>query len=261
MSRGADAEVTPRVTKSSIRHSLVAGEILDQAAALFAQRGFRGTSLQDIADTLDVSRAALYHYFSSKEDLLAQLVHGITRSIADRLFEIRRSDLDPPAKVAAGFREIAHRAAVSPARFVLLDRVDGELPEALVKEHVAARREVVEHFTAMVREGVEAGRFRSLDPALAAHGLLGMSTWVAWWYRPHLGFTPEEVADGLTGMALQSLMDKSAGGPSGLEVAISSMRDNLSYIEKAVQRLDQAPPETRGTAPTPEPSKRSRRTR
>src|SRR5215475_1621084 len=52
--------------------------VLEAAARLFAQRGFGGTNLQDIADALGISRPALYYYFKSKEEILASLVEEVT---------------------------------------------------------------------------------------------------------------------------------------------------------------------------------------
>src|SRR5262249_52798185 len=52
--------------------------MLDAAAKLFAERGFAGTNLQDIADALGISRPSLYYYFSNKEKILASLVEEVT---------------------------------------------------------------------------------------------------------------------------------------------------------------------------------------
>ncbi len=52
------------------------GEILDKAAAMFAERGFDATSMSSIASGLGVSKALVYHYFQSKEELLYQMLHS-----------------------------------------------------------------------------------------------------------------------------------------------------------------------------------------
>lgn len=65
-------------------------QIMEEATRLFADRGFAGTSLQDIADATGLTRPALYHYFGSKEELLSRLVSELTEGPADELGEIRR---------------------------------------------------------------------------------------------------------------------------------------------------------------------------
>ena len=55
------------------RYELVENELLARAADLFAERGYNGTSLQDIADTMGMTRPAIYHYFENKDALLVAL--------------------------------------------------------------------------------------------------------------------------------------------------------------------------------------------
>ena len=85
--------------KKLVRRELVETELLERAADLFAERGFNGTTLQDVADTVGLTRAALYHYFDSKEALLTTLVEGITAARA------RRSQSDPERQSLARRRE------------------------------------------------------------------------------------------------------------------------------------------------------------
>ena len=63
---------TTRARSSSTRRDLVMSEILEHATRLFAQRGYDGTTLQDIADAIGITRPGLYNYINSKEQLLAR---------------------------------------------------------------------------------------------------------------------------------------------------------------------------------------------
>src|SRR5438034_192170 len=67
---------------STARRELVENEIYEHAIRLFAERGFAGTSLQDIADALGVTRPALYYYVKSKDELLAKLAADVARIAA-----------------------------------------------------------------------------------------------------------------------------------------------------------------------------------
>ena len=64
------------------RRELVEAQIYEQATRLFAERGFAGTSLQDIADAMGMTRPALYYYVKNKDQLLARLVTEITEGPA-----------------------------------------------------------------------------------------------------------------------------------------------------------------------------------
>src|SRR5262249_15236281 len=67
---------------------LVENEIYEQAFRLFADRGFAGTSLQDIADALGITRPALYYYVKSKDELLAKLAADVAGGSAAQITEV-----------------------------------------------------------------------------------------------------------------------------------------------------------------------------
>ena len=80
---GTPARAT-RTRTSSSRRELVMSEILEHATRLFAERGYDGTTLQDIADAIGITRPGLYNYISSKEQLLEL---AVSRAL-DQLFEL-----------------------------------------------------------------------------------------------------------------------------------------------------------------------------
>ncbi|MFZ0838044.1 MAG: TetR family transcriptional regulator, partial [Xanthobacteraceae bacterium] len=70
--------------------------VLEAAAKLFAERGFGGTNLQDIADALGISRPALYYYFKSKDEILASLVEEVTVFSGHQATELAaKADFNP----------------------------------------------------------------------------------------------------------------------------------------------------------------------
>ena len=79
-SKHASGERTGERTaeRSGPRRDILAAEVLDKAATLFAARGFAATSLQDVAEQVGLSRTSIYHYFDSKDALLQELVRGVT---------------------------------------------------------------------------------------------------------------------------------------------------------------------------------------
>src|SRR3954447_12227458 len=76
--RGQESTKGAAPSSSGTRNGLVQQEIFEHATRLFALRGYAGTSFQDIADAVGLTRPALYHYVKSKDDLLARLVNEVT---------------------------------------------------------------------------------------------------------------------------------------------------------------------------------------
>jgi AcrR family transcriptional regulator len=111
---GAPARAT-RTRTSSSRRELVMSEILEHATRLFAERGYDGTTLQDIADAIGITRPGLYHYISSKEQLLAALVQDVSQNTAHTVRAVRlRTDLSSAGKLRAVVRALVLQRAAAP---------------------------------------------------------------------------------------------------------------------------------------------------
>ncbi|SFD45930.1 TetR/AcrR family transcriptional regulator [Fictibacillus sp. KU28468] len=70
-------------------------EIIESAIALFAEKGFHSTSIQDITDHAGMSKGAFYNYFSSKEELMIALFHYYNDKISQKISEIGEQNLPP----------------------------------------------------------------------------------------------------------------------------------------------------------------------
>jgi AcrR family transcriptional regulator len=170
---------------TTARRELVENEIYEHAIRLFAERGFAGTSLQDIADALGITRPALYYYVKSKDELLAKLAADVAGGSAAQITELAaRPDLDAVGKLREIARLTVIRQATQPERFRLVIRSEAELPAELSDAYDASRRAVLETITGVIEEGIRAGRFRPVDARVAALAVIGMCNWVAWWFRP-----------------------------------------------------------------------------
>ena len=95
----------PAGVRGSTRRELVENEMYEHAARLFAERGFAGTSLQDVADAMGVTRPALYYYVKSKDELLSKLVGRSPRILP------RFSPRSTPAPTSIRWRSCAQPSA------------------------------------------------------------------------------------------------------------------------------------------------------
>jgi AcrR family transcriptional regulator len=230
----------PKKKQSDSRRELVSARILEEAAALFAERGFSSTNLQDVADALSVSRTALYHYIGSKEELLPALVKDITAETAAGLRKLAADPSLPPLeKLTRAITEMATRIATSPARFRLLLASEGMLPEPLASEHHKARRATLKHLSAIIAEGTQSGVLRPVDEQLAAFSVLGTCNWVAWWYQPDHARArgPASLAAALADIVVGGLRSPDARGEyegQPVERALAALREDMAYLERAI---------------------------
>jgi AcrR family transcriptional regulator len=201
-----DREGGGRRKKASVRRGLVQHEIFEQAAHLFAQRGYAGTSFQDIADAVGLTRPALYHYVKSKDDLLAGLVDEITVVAAVEVAQIAQR---ATASATERLREIVvllvQRQGDRGELFRLLLRSEADLPEPVAVAYATNRRAVLRSVTDVVAQGVQRGEFRPVTPSVAALGTLGIVNWVAWWYHPGSSHDLVAISAELAEQAIQGL--------------------------------------------------------
>ena len=231
MSAAADKSLVAEPV-SSARRELLAGEVLDKAAALFAERGFAATSLKDVADAVGLSRSSIYYYYPNKEALLAELIRGVTLPIATMLREVAETGLPPTAAIREVVRRLVLWVADPHTHFRLMDRSEAELPPEIAKVHVTAKRRILSELIALVDAAVLAGEARAVDSRVTALSIIGMAMWTAWWFQPDHGPTLEAVAITVADNAC-ALLHRAAPIKDGATIGslAGEIRDNLALIE------------------------------
>ncbi|BCJ50383.1 hypothetical protein Asp14428_18580 [Actinoplanes sp. NBRC 14428] len=222
-------DAAPRRRSSGARKELVERQILDRATALFAERGFAGTSLQDVAEASGLTRPALYYYFSSKEELLARLVRETTMDAAEQLEAL------PELAPEEHLRELVRTSTTFQARhrdqFRLLLRSEAELPADVTELYTDGRRRVFRAYQSVIERGVTAGVFRAVDVRTVTLGLIGMVNWVTWWNQPDVDIAA--VADEFAGLAVASVLlhrDRDAA-PASVHAVMAMLKDDLALLE------------------------------
>jgi AcrR family transcriptional regulator len=182
-------------------------QLMEAAEQLFARKGVAGTSLQELATAIGLTRTSLYHYVRNKDEMLAMLVEGFTFETAD---DMRRlvGETDRPAvdRLREAVAGLVRRTAENPRRFRLILSSESQFPEELGRRYRKARRETSGAVVDLVVQAIDEGSLRPVDPEMAAFGLIGAANWVAFWYpRPNGpgARSPEviavEIADNVVG--------------------------------------------------------------
>ena len=173
-------------------------ELLGLAARLFAERGFRNTTVRDIADASGILSGSLYHHFDSKESMVDEILQTFQQELFASYDEILASDLPARDKIEAAvrvsFRAIHdHHAEVA----IFQNEADwlGGLGDrfAYLADRNAQSRQV---WLTLLREGVESGALKADIDLELAYRFIRDTVWVAVrWYRPDGGLSHERIAD------------------------------------------------------------------
>ncbi|MEV2274328.1 TetR/AcrR family transcriptional regulator [Nocardiopsis sp. NPDC049922] len=208
MSRTSPVEPAPARGEAARRRSGRPGHdadsVLRVAARVFNERGYDGTSMEDLARALGVTKSAIYHHVSGKTELLRRSLD----LALDALFAVTREEASTTGPAIGRLENVLHgsvRVLVEQLPHVtLLLRVRGNTE---VEKHALARRREFDHLVAdLVREGIAAGEIRDdVDPAVASRLLFGMVNSIVEWYKPHRGLDADELADSLCRIAFQGM--------------------------------------------------------
>jgi AcrR family transcriptional regulator len=167
-------------------------EILRVAAEVLSEKGYYNTSLEEIAERLDLAKASLYHYFDSKEALLTTALGSVAEEAISRLTAI--ADEPGPARDRLR-RLIIEQLQIITVEYPELSRLflaHLEWP-AVVRERIAdwhARHDEI--FRAVIAEGVKAGELADVDVSVVRHNLTGALNFVPFWFKPEGRLTDRE---------------------------------------------------------------------
>lgn len=180
--------------------------ILEAAARIFGEKGYHATSMQDIADSVHLQKASLYHHFSSKQEILAALIDHALELINRKLEEVLSQPLSPGEKLRQAMvsylETIAENQNLSAVLLFELRSLDPEL-----KIQHASRREKFDRlWRDLIVEGIEAGVFNEIDPSLTGRAILGVMNWTVMWYRSDGPRSSTEIANLFSKLLLQGLM-------------------------------------------------------
>lgn len=218
------------------RRTLLRQKLLEEAARLFSARGFAGTTLQDVADSLGLTRAALYYYFSSKEALLAALSQATTSHFEELHEDLARQRYDSVSdRLRASVFAMVVALIEKRDMFRLTDRSEAELPADLRERHEDSKRRILNSLRGVIQAGIDSGEFRSVQPTVVAFGLTGMMNWTAWWYDPAGELTPQDVANIYADLAVSSLRREGERASREPYDLIRSIREDLDLLALRVQ--------------------------
>jgi AcrR family transcriptional regulator len=181
-------------------------ELIETAAQVFRQKGYHGASMDDIAKAVKLRKASLYHHFSSKQEILLEILDRALQLLLEKISAISEQDISADKKLQLMIRQYLQ---------ILAENVD--LAAVLLFEHRALeRRQHARHipnrdkfeslWKDVIAEGVSKKIFKCDDPPMAVRALLGQMNWTITWYSPDGEKSIEEIADDYSNLLLNGLL-------------------------------------------------------
>ena len=169
--------------------------IRDVALTLFAERGYRGTSMKDIAQALNVSAPSLYNHLGSKHELLAEVMLATMNTLIAEHREAVLGAVSPADQLDRATAAHVRYHARNPREVAIGNRDIPSLEEPTHGALIELRRVYAHAWEELIREGVRAGEFDTPSPRLATYAILEMGIGISMWFRPDGPMTEGEVVD------------------------------------------------------------------
>jgi AcrR family transcriptional regulator len=170
-------------------------ELLELAATMFAERGLRATTVRDIADSAGILSGSLYHHFSSKEEMVDEVLRGFLDWLFERYEQIVAEEPNPLERLKglfmASFEAIEHRHAQVVIYQDEAKRLAGQERFSYVEKRNQEQRKM---WLDLLNQGIEDGYFRPDIDIDLVYRFIRDTTWVSVrWYQPGGPLTAEEV--------------------------------------------------------------------
>jgi len=180
-------------------------ELLERAAQLFEENGYKGTSIRDIARATDTSISNIYHYFGNKEGLWKEIQNTSVKQLPDTL----RAALHKEDKPLDRFKHLlrAHLEAGDEYRresrifFLNSDQLD----PGRNKANRELQREILDIYLHELTGLKKAGHVRSRNLKVTAFNIFGVINWSLRWYRPDGPLSPQKVNDEIVEFILRGV--------------------------------------------------------
>ena len=180
--------------------------IKNAAARLFRKRGFKATSMRDIAEAVGIKAASIYNHIKSKQELLSELLMEIAIVFTKEMRMIQQTSLDAKQKLE---RLIALHVRLTIEHTDAIALIAGEwvhLEEEEKLQYVRLRDEYENQFKSIIEQGKAEGLFKQLDTEIILFSTLSTLRWLYSWYSRNRDFDPIELEQQMTACLIHGML-------------------------------------------------------
>lgn len=168
-------------------------QIVEVAARLFRKKGYRATSMKDIAEQVNMEAASLYNHIKSKQEILSELILFIAYKFENGMKDINQSSYSPFEKVKALIALHIRITTENPYAISLHTQDWKHLEEPFATKFADIRRNYATDFLSIIKEGMELGEIKKANPEIMLNSILSSVRWLYDWYGENKEISPIEL--------------------------------------------------------------------
>jgi len=170
-------------------------EILDVATELFAKNGYRATSVREIAESVNITKATLYHYFKSKEEILFSILNKVMDEALEELKKISRLNIPPEEKLKNVLKFYSKYYVAKQNDLILLVNELNSLNDEYKKVLVEKEKIYLNLMKSIFRELKQSNKLKDIPLTVLAFTFFGMVHYTIYWYNPEGPIKANELSE------------------------------------------------------------------
>ena len=168
-------------------------QIRNAAARLFRKRGYRATSMRDIAEAVDIKAASIYNHFKSKQEILQGLLMEIAHQFEEGMQQITKSSLPPNQKMERVIALHIRLTIENTDSIALIASEWVHLEDPVATTYLHIRNTYEEDLRKIIEAGKESGVFQNADTEIILFSVLSTLRWLYSWYSKNKNYNQIEL--------------------------------------------------------------------
>lgn len=190
-------------------HSPRKKKFLDESLKMIHEKGYKATTMRELADRMGFEVSNIYNFIESKEALLENYLFQISEDFHTGIDHILESSYSPAEKMKALVSLNIRLTSTKPYQVGLLVNEWRNLKEPKLAKFVNRRDKYEQKVRVIIKEGIDSGDFRPFDMDIITHAVLSSVRWIYYWYTDHTEQTnPVELEKQLTEFIFMGIMNR-----------------------------------------------------
>ncbi|WP_342535878.1 TetR/AcrR family transcriptional regulator [Sporosarcina sp. FSL K6-3508] len=183
-------------------------DILRTAVSILAEKGYQGTTMEEIASSLLMTKGSVYYYFKDKQDLLYQSQLMLLQQSLVNIKTIQQENL--PVEDRFKKAMVAHITYLLDEKsgFEMMVKLEQIFSTEQLEEIFQLRNDYEKCFDQLILEGINEEVFEAVEITIVRNTILGAMNWVTQWYSPEGKKDPIEIAETVSGYLTRILVKK-----------------------------------------------------
>lgn len=163
------------------------------AAQVFNEKGYMASTLDEVAERLNVTKPTLYYYIKNKDEILYECVRIGLTMLQDAITEVGASGGSAMDKLVAAMHKYSEIVTMDFGMCIIRVGED-PLPAESQRKLRRIKASIDREFRELIRQGISEGSIAPCDPKIAAFTLAGALSWIGRWYNPGGPLSPDDIA-------------------------------------------------------------------